>query len=65
MIQILCNACGNKINLEDGFLFEASINEIVPTMYGKNITVQKQQKKTVIHICQECYEKNIKNLWSK
>ena len=62
MIKIICNSCKKETKQEDGFLFEASIQEVVANIAGKDLSVPKQVKKHVIHICKDCYDKKLKEL---
>lgn len=55
MIKIICNACGEDIEIDNGFLAEVVIQQ--------DLQLQQKVKKVTFHICKDCYENNIKNLW--
>lgn len=57
MIKIFCNLCDNTIK-DQGFSFEAAKQEVITDLK----TGQKQLNKDIIHICQKCYNENIKDL---
>lgn len=61
-IKIVCDVCKKDTNPQDEFIFEAAIIEMVSNIIGGNIDVPKRQKKTVIHICKDCYDKKIKDI---
>lgn len=57
----MCNICQDEINDQE-FLFEATIVENKYFLGGQKINSQKQPYKSVVHICQGCYNKKIKQL---
>ena len=62
MLKVFCNVCDQEINVSGCFLLEATITELLPVFTGDDLNTKKQTQKKVFHICNKCYDKNIKKL---
>jgi hypothetical protein len=60
MIKLVCNLCKKDIENTE-FMFEAAIIEVIPVVVAKDIVdPPKQQKKTLIHVCKDCFDKKLR-----
>ena len=61
MIKVFCNICMELAN-DNGFMFEASIMEKEPTLASTDIGLPIGMKKSVVHVCKSCFNKDLRDL---
>ena len=65
MIKIFCDFCSKEAPMDGNFMFEAQIQELKEAVDMRTMNTAKQVVKSMIQLCQLCYDKKIVPLLKK
>ncbi len=65
MIKIFCDFCKEEAPMDGNFMFEAQVHELKEAIDSRTMNTSKQVVKSMIQLCQSCYDKKIVPLLKK